>query len=121
MKNKITPGPWTTFSYPDHVAVVFRPENPRRSGTICDLTGIGGEHDANARLIAAAPELLEACRALARLGIEKCPRCEGTGIREKLAVNEACGQCGGTGEETFNPHPDDIRAARSVVAQAEGQ
>jgi DnaJ-class molecular chaperone len=70
-------------------------------------------------LVSVVPELLEVCKALARLGIERCPRCDGTGRREHGAVVEACGQCGGTGEETFNPHPDEIRAARAALSKAE--
>lgn len=59
--NKYTPGPWTTT-----LSVVGTTR-----GTICtmcrpcDRTGRGipsDEQDANARLIAAAPDLLAACR-----------------------------------------------------------
>ncbi len=77
------------------------------------------------RFLASAPDLLrqlsecrEALRPFARLVIEKCPRCEGTGQRERGEINEACGQCGGTGEETGNPHPDEIRQARTALANA---
>lgn len=74
------------------------------------------EAQANAQLAACLPELLEAAKVLARLGIETCPRCGGEGWT--VQKNEACGQCGGTGKDTSNPHPDDIMAARAAIAKA---
>ncbi len=72
--SKHTQGPWTVDAS-GHACIVWAGEM-----RLCDLrgwghlTGIGALHlppeeaaaiqDANARLIAAAPELLEACRAL---------------------------------------------------------
>lgn len=127
-----TPGPWVLMHLPfsdtdcgidlkgnnGNTLIATFPTLEKVEG----IAAIPGEEDAaNLLLIAAAPDLLEACKALANLAIEKCPRCDGTGKRECGEVNEACSQCGGTGEETFNPHPDEIRQARAAIAKATGQ
>ena len=73
-----TPGPWEAVEvcegilFPAGVAVAVQTsaEPWKRTGRICDIVAQGdGAYSsetttANARLIAAAPELLEACRAL---------------------------------------------------------
>jgi hypothetical protein len=57
-----TPGPWTTYQPHGHVLVT----SERRSDNLCRLLGSPewdwSELKANARLIAAAPELLEAAK-----------------------------------------------------------
>lgn len=70
--NKHTPGPWATApAFPDQVYSVPEferakretPEaNPYDESLIVETAG----NEANARLIAAAPDLLEACEALLR-------------------------------------------------------
>lgn len=82
MKTQHTPGPWSTGSL--YSGVVYAPKE-KSPIAICDGTGFRGatKNEANARLIAAAPELLEmlvlAERAIFELTrhnlIEKgCPR-----------------------------------------------
>ncbi len=65
-----TPGPWEVESWRSgfaaNVAIVG---SDRSSGGTCTVCWIGanrtsGENEANARLIAAAPDLLAACEAL---------------------------------------------------------
>ena len=56
---KGTPGPWKIGKYPDN-DVVFGPDG-HGVAWIEDTTA-SGEEEANTRLIAAAPELLEPCR-----------------------------------------------------------
>jgi hypothetical protein len=76
------------------------------------------EQKANARLIAAAPELLEALKPFSKLGIETCDKCGGDG--KHGVTNQACTQCGGVGEVVVGfPHPDDIIQARAAIAKAE--
>lgn len=63
-----TPGPWEVDRYPDGRALVFcaKFENSHYGDWIADISGIadgGSKQKANARLIAAAPELLEALEA----------------------------------------------------------
>lgn len=53
---KHTPGPWNAVELEDGNIVTG---NTRHCGNVCELD-LGTESDANARLIAAAPELLEA-------------------------------------------------------------
>jgi hypothetical protein len=114
-----TPGPWRIG---DAGNTIFGPKQEDCSAVmIASVLNARGAKKTNARLIASAPELLEACKSLARLAIEKCPRCDGTGKQECGETNEACGQCGGTGEETHNPHPDEIRRARAAIAKATGK
>jgi hypothetical protein len=58
--SKHSPGPWTHhITAGDHDFLVY-PENGRDTVALV----YGGENEANARLIAAAPELLAALRAL---------------------------------------------------------
>ena len=60
-----TPGPWSIVNWgeaTDHPYIVPAKENPetQRESKICDV--YNPESEANARLIAAAPELLELCK-----------------------------------------------------------
>ncbi len=64
MTDQHTPGPW--FVTPDASAVYEKDELGYRADTICRLAG-NPFAAGNARLIAAAPELLEACETLATL------------------------------------------------------
>jgi len=63
---KHTPGPWDISSFQSHV-IVGSPEIVGNAIATCHISRAVGDlstADANARLIAAAPDLLEACRAL---------------------------------------------------------
>lgn len=79
-----TPGPWKARSagsfiegepgheeehlYPAHVVFVDRDELGRkRTRFVAECSGASLPNDANARLIAAAPRLLEACKAIGAL------------------------------------------------------
>ncbi len=74
-----TPGPWLlrcagqftegepgheeTHDYPAHVVVLDRTEEGlKRTRFVAECSGAGLPNDDNARLIAAAPELLEQCK-----------------------------------------------------------
>jgi hypothetical protein len=66
-----TPGPWTLHKYHGHVAIKAQCGHEaiiNAAGHSCGSIGLHDEEQANARLIAAAPDLLEAaelaCRAL---------------------------------------------------------
>jgi hypothetical protein len=61
MNTTHTPGPWT---YKDDFELVVVPKNDPQADAICEITGNPSEQFANARLIAAAPELLEALQNL---------------------------------------------------------
>jgi len=58
--SKHTPGPWAYENYGGTVHVFL--DNKEGTPSICKL--VGNDKDANARLIAAAPELLEALEEL---------------------------------------------------------
>jgi hypothetical protein len=61
-----TPGPW--FVTPDDFAVYEKDEYGYRGDTICTVpAGDPAIRAANARAIAALPDLLEACQTLATL------------------------------------------------------
>ena len=62
MSDKFTPGPWT-YNHPDGVTL-RHPPIFSDTGIVGNATWFGniGETEANARLIAAAPDLLESCR-----------------------------------------------------------
>lgn len=60
---KHTQGTWEANS---KLTIQVNPENPVETTTICQVYGSGEQSEANARLIAAAPELLRALKACAR-------------------------------------------------------
>lgn len=79
---KHTPGPWATYESSERcpipagviVEVGTQSGEGFKSGTICEMVaqGVGGKYsseitDANARLIAAAPELAASARGLANV------------------------------------------------------
>lgn len=68
---KHTPGPWAFVAGVDGDLWVEGPDPA--ANVICDIVGregegTGAEDEANARLIAAAPELLAACQAALSVG-----------------------------------------------------
>ena len=89
MTHKHTPGPWTR-GYGNHVYQGERPDpvNLGRLVAVCEpSTRTKGDWDqvwANAKLIASAPELLEALEALVQ-AVEYTP----IGVRALKAVEEA--------------------------------
>ena len=91
-----TPGPW---QYWPSIGQVNRPGDPNQ---ICNIPPNGDkkpadENDANARLIAAAPELLEACKAI--LDIDNPP----------------------AGEEGHIDYGTALGMARAAIAKATGK
>lgn len=52
--------------------------------------------------------------ALAEFRIETCDMCDGSG-RERATRENACHQCGGTGETIHGGHPYDLRKAAAAV------
>ena len=116
-----TPGPWQTSEYTtgsDETRVGVDQSDPENKGgtrSIASMTGsfytrpgqpqqdrILIENRANARLIAAAPELLEACRQ----------------ILWKLGHNEKSEHYSGPGRVTR--HDATVRMAQAAVDKAEG-
>lgn len=72
---KHTPGPWVAQEKPliNGQVCVNAPNHDRRSGeqgvmTVAHVNGRAGEQGANARLIAAAPDLLAALQYIAKKG-----------------------------------------------------
>lgn len=68
---KHTPGPW---NYNEGTRDVIVSKNGYNDVLIAQLYKIGSQHEANARLIAAAPELLEACKAALEVLILTTPK-----------------------------------------------
>jgi len=64
---KHTPGPWIVMLSEDKPYAILP---AGRHGTICQFSDVYMDQEANARLIAAAPDLLEACE-------EALPYCDG--------------------------------------------
>ncbi len=60
MKNTHTPGPWTISG--THHSIGIAPDDGKSDG-LASVFGCGPQAEANARLIAAAPELLSALEA----------------------------------------------------------
>jgi hypothetical protein len=61
MKPRFTPGPWRIYETPFHVKIVGPEKDPNEHAAVC-LVGDRSPVMTNARLIAAAPEMLEALR-----------------------------------------------------------
>jgi hypothetical protein len=91
MTEQHTPGPW--FVTPDGHAVYEKDVFGYRADTICGLPSRSDSRAANARLIAAAPELLTALEAL--LDRDPAPPLEKIGavyVNARAAIAKARGQ-----------------------------
>ena len=82
MSAKHTPGPWRLYQGPllyveadNHVGPIAELRSRLDYGRMHPL--VAETRDANARLIAAAPELLEALKAMVALDEEHHQRCQG--------------------------------------------
>lgn len=76
MNTKHTPGPWVVddlgdehFLRTNHRWGIGAESSP--AYRVAKVEGMGGESEATARLIAAAPELLEACKTLLMLSLPR--------------------------------------------------
>ena len=79
-----TPGPWQTFpALSNPPSIVIGPVERGDLGFVAQT--VGGNDEANARLIAAAPELLEALRDL----IIACNMSPGQELTVSLAIENA--------------------------------
>lgn len=94
---KHTPGPWNAVELEDGNIVTG---NTRHCGNVCELD-LGAESAANARLIAAAPELLEA--------LEKCEQA-------LSAYQVECGPVMTSGIDA----EEVTKAARAAIKKARG-
>jgi len=97
-----TPGPWTVDYDDDGVEI-------RAAGDLMGTIIHGGAMDANARLIAAAPMLLQAAKALLQRG--------------PVGIESECHWCGREGEDTEHCSSDDCMGtlARAAIAKVEGR
>jgi hypothetical protein len=96
-ETKHTPGPWEIGKSSGGDFTIYRYESNTHIGEVYStLHGDGERGKANAALIAAAPELLEACKeALRQLGASDCPPIpDGAMVRGKLynAIAKAQGR-----------------------------
>jgi len=96
METKFTPGPWVVdpddrpdMEWNNHIISATHPHL-----TICfmshDGDGINEHGEANARLIAAAPDLLEALRPFANFACDE--PCDCHNCRARAAIAKALGQ-----------------------------
>lgn len=107
-----TPGPWEagkTYKFtdsPDFFAVIFSPAKTGKFHTPRSGQAYGVDNcecTANAHLIAAAPELLDACKAIIDAGI----------VTEHNGLRVFSGD--------FQSYDDAMRAMRDAIAKAEGE
>ncbi len=110
MNSKHTPGPWITTPTFSHVfrnegehdgVICAMPRNDSPIQWVCDPASL--ENSANARLIAAAPDLLEALKEVIQ-----------------SVENWACA-CEINGEGKNNAAAVYVRNARQAIAKAEGK
>lgn len=93
MANKFTPGPWEVFKRPlgQRHGIESKQCSIVTWGAECDDAGVGGdsqeETDANAQLISAAPDLLEACENFV-YGRKEARECE---AEMRAAIAKATG------------------------------
>jgi hypothetical protein len=114
MKNKHTPGPWL---YAQEGVTAFNIVNPD-GYSVVHLSALlnstaATDLEANARLIAAAPDMYE---ALLEFEISQCPRCDGTG-QDSEDKKSACTRCAGSGEILHGGWPAHVRAAIKKAAR----
>ena len=103
-----TPGPWEAVAVTPYAQKTNRRWLINPDVAVCKT-------DANARLIAAAPDLLEACKVLIAVA-GQCEYCQGSG-RDTFDTEDACRECGGMGENCdAGPYLPDLRDA---IAKAE--
>jgi hypothetical protein len=105
MKTTHTPGPWEVASSDVTVIVSQRPNEPYKV-TVAETMGYKIEREANARLIAAAPDLLEALHDLLERVqtagqynrmISECNEAEKAIAKaEGHTAPQSCKNCGGT-------------------------
>ena len=82
MTLKHTPGPWRIVERDDHTEIW---DTTELESTVCELPYINGPERANARLIAAAPEMLAALRGIERTAMAA----NGHGVICQLVLKEA--------------------------------
>lgn len=113
--SKHTPGPWhiqdrgDTGNGPAAVGIICGPAHS--SDWVADVgllhDGAGGGSMANAHLIAAAPDLLEACRELVELWDANNP-------------DDPCACMAQAPDDITAPGPCELCYARAAIAKAEG-
>ena len=87
--NKHTPGPWSIDAEPGQGVFVYGDASPLDTDDICEVKWRASDETtlANARLIAAAPELLEALEELCST-LGEC----GMTVRARAAIAKATGE-----------------------------
>lgn len=118
MNTKHTPGPWN-ISSANLYAVNARGRGIATAhGTddvnYSDFFPPTEEAAANARLIAAAPELLEALQMFTA-SVHTCDYCDGSGTDE--SGNDTCHACHGFGLETSGDTLEAYHEARAAIAK----
>lgn len=96
---KHTPGPWIARKFRGYRITTDAYRGSFVDPYVCTVDGIDGRNEANARLIAAAPELLEVCKRLLA-----CRAPNGDGSYTKAAPNDS-----------------DFLLAEKAIAKAEGR
>lgn len=102
--SKHTPGPWVVEERPPNMRVIFAGLTTDRRPAPCVL--MDGDQEANAHLIAAAPEMLEALKVVTDTLIEWLPRLRGQREAEEMSRAYVAGQ---------------IAMAQAAIAKAEGR
>lgn len=105
-----TPGPWRF-----HDELIKAGGDGRQGKTIVEAPGqfhfdTDPEWLANARLIAAAPDLLRACKVVAEMAVSWEPLTPGdiAEVRAAIAKADACVTCNGSGWQTIRCRGGDI-------------
>lgn len=127
METKHTPGPWKTDGFNvqmEHGKTNWEnfvcANDEKRETFNAMINGIDSKVSyANALIIAAAPELLTACKMVLRY-VETCPRCEGSGM-EYYQTTDACNRCGGTGKVMNDALTSELHLVEQAIAKAEGK
>jgi len=110
---KHTPGPWDQVPEGDNWIWLFHEPSQTRVARVVLYSGKEDENRDNARLIAAAPDMLEALKPFTRL-LDVVEHMGGPTITETVCEFES--HVAGIGRLTMS----DLRAARSAIAKATG-
>lgn len=121
-KSAHTAGPWeSTASRNDSRQLSVYDTGGDHDGTVRRIAIVEKREkdEANARLIAVAPELLEALKFLVENYATQCPMCEGSGLPQKGDYEEGCERCSGLGEVVKESIICEFHSMRKLIAKAE--
>ncbi len=122
LMSKHAAAPWTIRELgrgtdPEIALIRYKIETKDRPIGILEVAHRNGQGEADSRLIALAPEMLETLKFLVDNFAETCPECEGSGEPQK-GNEERCERCCGQGEIVKDSIICEFHSMRKLIAKA---